>query len=69
MTGLCDLNLKFPLILGYFSIYEQWKFHAQLSWETKKFYNLGLDLVENPIDRLSSAWLLFLIKAGLFVRN
>ena len=26
---------------GYFSIYEQLKFHAQLSWERNKFYNLG----------------------------
>ena len=26
---------------GYFSINEQLKFHAQLSWERKKFYNLG----------------------------
>ena len=25
---------------GYFSIYEQLKFHAQLSWEREKFYNL-----------------------------
>ena len=27
---------------GYFSIYEQLKFHAQLSWEQKKIYNLGI---------------------------
>ena len=25
----------------YFKIYEQNKFHAQLSWAWKKFYNLG----------------------------
>ena len=29
---------------GYFSIYEQLKFHAQLSWERKKFYNLRASL-------------------------
>ena len=32
---------------GYFSIYEQLKFHAQLSWERKKFYNLGARLDES----------------------
>ena len=26
---------------GYFSIHEQLTFHAQLSWERKKFYNIG----------------------------
>ena len=28
-------------ICRYFSFYEQLKFRAQLSWEWKKFYNLG----------------------------
>ena len=41
MTGFCYFNLEFPLIFGYISIYEQLEFHAQLSWERKKFYNLG----------------------------
>ena len=27
----------------YFKIYKQNKFHAQLSWAWKKFYNLGAD--------------------------
>ena len=31
MNGFCDLNLKNPLIFGYYSIYKQFKFHAQLS--------------------------------------
>ena len=28
-------------ISWYFYTYEHWKFHAQLSWARKKFYNLG----------------------------
>ena len=30
-----------PTIVGLFTIYEQEKFYAQLSWAWKKFYNLG----------------------------
>ena len=41
MTVFCDLNLEISIDFGYFSIYEQLKFHAQLSWEQKKFNNLG----------------------------
>ena len=35
------LKPEISIDFGYFSIYEQLKFHAQLSWERKKFYNLG----------------------------
>ena len=35
------INVKMPTIVGIFYIYEQDKFHAQLSWAWKKFYNLG----------------------------
>ena len=34
-------KLEILIDFGYFRIYEQLKFHAQLSWEQKKFYNLG----------------------------
>ena len=40
MTGFCNLNPEISLDFGYFSIHEQLKFHAQLSWAWKKFYNL-----------------------------
>ena len=35
------------IYLGYLVIYEQFKFHAQLSWAWEKFYNLmarGLEI-------------------------
>ena len=32
---------EFSTNFDYFSIYEQLKFHAQLSWAWKKFYNRG----------------------------
>ena len=35
------LNARNFFICRYFSFYEQSKFHAQLSWAWKKFYNLG----------------------------
>ena len=31
MTGFCDFNLKICIDFGYFSIYEQFKYHAHLS--------------------------------------
>ena len=31
MTGLSDLKLEISIAFGYFNIYEQFKFHAQLS--------------------------------------
>ena len=36
MTGFDDLTLRFPINLGYFDMYEQNKFHAQLSLARKK---------------------------------
>ena len=35
------LKARNVFICRYFSFYEQLKFHAQLSWAWKKFYNLG----------------------------
>ena len=40
MTYLMIKPWKF-IYLGYFDIYEQLKFRTQLSWEWKKFHNLG----------------------------
>ena len=41
MLFLSLINVKMPTIFWHFNIYEQEKFHAQLSWAWKKFYNLG----------------------------
>ena len=41
MTGFDDLNLKFLLIFAISVFMSILKFHAQLSWAWKKFYNLG----------------------------
>ena len=55
------LNHKISIYFGYFRIYEQFKFHAQLSWAWNKFYNLrGLVMSEAFIGIfvfiLSSTW-------------
>ena len=39
MINFGGLNLKFYSDFGYFNIYEQLWFHAQLSWAWKKIYN------------------------------
>ena len=36
-----SLKGRKSFVFGYFSFYQQLKFHAQLSWAWKKFYNLG----------------------------
>ena len=36
-----DLKQEISFIGRYFSVYEQLKVRAQLSWAWKKFYNLG----------------------------
>ena len=35
------INVKMPIIVVIFNIYEPDKFDTQLSWAWKKFYNLG----------------------------
>ena len=51
-----NLGLTEPLkgqISWYFYTYENLKFHAQLSWARKKFYNLGARTHLYPIALLS----------------
>ena len=45
---------EFSIDFGYFSNYEQLKFHAQLSWDWKKFYNLGTWTVTTAIRHSNS---------------
>ena len=40
MTGFGKTS-EISIDFGCFSIYVQFKVHAQLSWACKKFYNLG----------------------------
>ena len=57
MTGFCDLNLsKICIDFGSFSIYEQLKFHAQLSWAWKKFYNLGAWVERSSEVQRNKGW-------------
>ena len=53
-TTFGRLELRNFFICQYFSIYEQLKFRAQLSWARKKFYNLG-------------AWINIVFKRGIFL--
>ena len=47
------------MCLGYFVVYEQFEFHAQMSWAWKKFYNLGArqDKDNNTLGIYCSIWI------------
>ena len=44
-----DLKQETSLIDSILVFYEQLKFHAQLSWAWKKFYNLGARIDNNQV--------------------
>ena len=55
----CILGLSEPKksqISWYFYTYEHLKFHAQLSWAWKKFYNLGPDCSKEQSDQGLHSW-------------
>ena len=49
-----------------FIFYEQLKFHAQLSWAWKKFYNLGARLPDKSVDIESRYFFLNYIAKGMW---
>ena len=46
------LKARNLFIYRYFSFYELLKFHAQLSWAWKKFYNLGARTVNRALSKI-----------------
>ena len=51
MTSFDGLTPKIAFIQAiFFFIEKQLKFHAQLSWACKKFYNLGARTFKHPIN-------------------
>ena len=58
---------KTSRISWYFYTYEHLKFHAQLSWAWKKFYNLGANFSRILTENLSKAPHIFLAKMVVFL--
>ena len=59
LSWACSAELSMKEVLKYcryFKIYKQNKFHAQLSWAWKKFYNLGARSASDALHAYKALW-------------
>ena len=54
INTISDHSKARNLVLKHFNFYKQWKFHAKMSWASKKFYNLGASPAVCPTIALST---------------